>query len=64
MEDKIGRVQHWNHQKEPKRAKSKVEVIRRNLDGIRISGATPQPSNPSRHSQVRLIPPKKFLNQK
>ena len=55
MEDLIGTVVHWSHQKEPKQAKSKDEVIRRNLDRIHISTATPLPSNPSRHSQVSLI---------
>ena len=55
MEDQIGTVLHWNNQKEPKQAKSKDEVIRRNLDRIRISAATPLPSNISKHSQVSLI---------
>ena len=55
MEDQIGTVLHWSNHKEPKQEKSKVEVIRRNLDRIRISAATPLPSNPSRHSQVSLI---------
>ena len=55
MKDQIGPVLHWSHQKETKYAKSKDEVIRRNLDGIHISAATPLPSNPSRHSQVNLI---------
>ena len=35
--------------KEPKETKSKDGVIKRNLDRIRVSAATPQPSNPSRH---------------
>ena len=48
MEDKIGTVLHWSHQKAPKQAKSKDEVIRRNLDRIHISAAIPLPSNPSR----------------
>ena len=55
MEDEIGTILHWSNQKEPERAKSKDEVIRRNLDRIRITAATPLPSNPSRHSQVSLI---------
>ena len=28
MEDQIGAVLHWSHQKEPKQAKRKDEVIR------------------------------------
>ena len=36
MEDQIGTVLHWSHQKEPKQAKRKDEVIRRNLDRIHI----------------------------
>ena len=59
MEDQIGTVLHFCHQKEPEQAKSKDEVIRRNLDRIRISAATSQPSNPSMHSQVSLIQKKK-----
>ena len=55
MENQIGAVLHWSHQKEPEQAKSKDEVIRRNLDRIRISADTPLPSNLSRHSQVSLI---------
>ena len=55
MEDQIGTVLHWSHQKEPKQAKSKDEIIRRNLDRIRVSTATPAPSNPCRCSQVSLI---------
>ena len=55
MEDQIGTVLHWSNQKEPKQAKIKYDVIRRNLDRIRISAATSLPSNPSRHSQVSLI---------
>ena len=55
MEDQIGTVLHWSNQKEPEQAKRKDEVIRRNLDRIHISAATPLPSNPSRHSQVSLI---------
>ena len=58
MEDQIATVQHWSNEKEPKQAKSKDEVIRRNLDRIHIA-ATPPPSNPSRHSQVSPIK-KKF----
>ena len=54
MEDQIGTVLHWSNQKEPKQAKIKYEVIRRNLDRIPISAATPLPSNPSRHSQVSI----------
>ena len=54
MEDQIGTVLHWSNQ-EPEQAKSKNEVIRWNLDKIRISAATPRPSKPSRHSQVSLI---------
>ena len=37
MEDQIGTVLHWSHQKEPKQGKSEDEVIRRNLDRIKIS---------------------------
>ena len=55
MEDQIGTVMHWSNQKEPKQAKSKIEVIRRNLDMIHISAATPLPTNPSKHSQVSFI---------
>ena len=54
MEDQIGTVLYWSNQNEPKQAKSKDEVIRRNLDRIHISAATPLPSNLSRHSQVIL----------
>ena len=54
MEDQIGTVLHWSNQKEPKQAKSKDEVIRRNLDRIHISVATPPPSIPSKHSKVSL----------
>ena len=32
MEDQIGTVLHWSHQKEAKQAKSKDGVIRWNLD--------------------------------
>ena len=46
MEDQIGTVLHWSNQKEPKQAKSKDEVIRRNLDKIHISAAIPLPANP------------------
>ena len=62
MEDKIGTVLHWSHQKAPKQAKSKDEVIRRILDRIHISAATLLPSNPSRHSQVSLIQKIKIKN--
>ena len=55
MQDQIGTLLHWSHQKEPKQAQSKDEVIRRNLDRIRISDAATLPTNPSRHSQVNLI---------
>ena len=55
MEDQIGTDLHWSNQKEPEQAKRKDEVIRRNLDRIRISAATPPHSNTSRHSQVSLI---------
>ena len=61
MADQISTVLHWSHHKEPKQAKSKDEVIRRNLDRIRISAATPLPPNPSRHSQVSLIQRIKIL---
>ena len=60
MVDQIGTVLHWSNQKEPKQAKSKDEVIRRNLDRIHISAATPLPSNPTRYSQVSLIK-KKYI---
>ena len=43
MEDQIGTVLH---QKELKQEKRKDDVIRSNVDRIRISAATPQPSNP------------------
>ena len=59
MEDQIGTVLNWSHQKEPKRAKCKDEVIRRILDRIRISAATPRTSNQSWHSQVSLIQKKR-----
>ena len=55
MEDQIGTVLHWSHQKEPKQPKRKDEVIRRNPHRIHISAATPLASNPCRHSQVSLI---------
>ena len=55
MEDQIGPVLHWSNQKEPKQAKIKDDIIRRNLDKIHISAATTLPSNTSRHSQVNLI---------
>ena len=44
MEDQIGMVLHWSNQKEPEEGKSKDEVIRRNLERIHISAATPPPS--------------------
>ena len=59
MEDQIGTVLHWSIRRSPKKQKAKM-VIRRNPDRIRISAATPLPSNPSRHSQVNL----KFKNKK
>ena len=62
MEDQIGTVLHCSHQKEPKQAKIKDEVIRRNLDRIHISVAAPLPSNPSRCSQMSFIQEKE--NQK
>ena len=55
----VGTVPHWSHQKEPKQAKRKDEVIRRNLERIHISAAALLPSNPPRHSQASLIPKKK-----
>ena len=55
MEDQIGTVLHRSHQKEPEQVKSNDEVIRRNLDMIWVSDATPLPSNPYRYSQVSLI---------
>ena len=65
MEDKIGTVLHWSNEKEPKQEKNKDEVIRRDLDRIHISAATPLPSNPSRYSQVSLIEKiNKLKNQK
>ena len=63
MEDQIGTVLNWSNQEEPKQAKSKDEVIRRNLDRIHISAAT-LTSNPSRHSQVSHIKKKKKKPQK
>ena len=41
MEDQIGTVMHWSHQKELKQAKSKDGQIRRNLDRTWVSTATP-----------------------
>ena len=61
MEDQIGAVLHWSHQKEPEQAKGKAEVIKRNLNRIHISAATPLPSNPSKHSQVSEPPSNNFL---
>ena len=55
MKDQIDTVLHWSNQKEHEQAKRKDKVIRRNLDRIRISAATPLPSNPSRYSQVSFI---------
>ena len=51
-----------NHKtkKEPKAVKSTDGVIRRNLDRIWVSAATPQPSNPSRRSKMSLT--EGFLN--
>ena len=63
MEIQIGTVLHWSHQKEPKQAKSKDEAIRRNMDRIHISAATPLPTNPSRHSKVSLFQEKKDPDQ-
>ena len=63
MQDQIGAALHWSNQKEREQAKSKDEVIRRNLDRIHISAATPLPSNPSRHSQVSIIQKNKIPNQ-
>jgi len=40
--------------REPEEVKSKDGVIRRNLDRIRVSAVTPQPSKSSRCSQVSL----------
>ena len=59
MEDQTGTYLHWNRQKELEKARSKDEAIRRNLDMILISAFTPQPSNPSRNSQVSFIQKKK-----
>ena len=39
MENQIGTVLHWSNQKKREQAKSKDEVIRRNLDRIHISAA-------------------------
>ena len=55
MEDQIGTVLHWSNQEEPEQAKSKDEVIMRNLDRTQVSAANPLPLNSSRHSQVSLI---------
>ena len=41
MDDQIGTVLHSSNQKEPKQAKSKDEVIRRNLDRNQVSDVTP-----------------------
>ena len=49
------------NKKEPEEVKSKDRVIRKNLDRIRVSAATAQPSNPSRRSQVSLT--EKFLQE-
>ena len=54
MEDQIGTILHWSNQKEPKQAKSKHEVIRRNLDRIHISAATPLTSNQSKHNLIQI----------
>ena len=37
MVDQIGTVLHWSNQKEPEQAKSKDEVMRWNLDRIRMN---------------------------
>ena len=50
MEDQIGTVLHWSHQKENEQAKSKDEVIKRNLDWIQVSAATSLPSNTTRRA--------------
>ena len=55
MEDQIGTVLLCIHHKGCKQPKSKDEVIRKNPNQIRVSAATPLPSNPSRHSQVRHL---------
>ena len=62
MEDQIGTVLYWSHQKEHRQAKSKDEVIRRNLDRIWVSSTTP-PLNPSRHSQVSLMQKNKQIGR-
>ena len=66
LEDQMCTVLHWSHQKEPKQAKIKDEVIRRKLAMILILPATPLPSNPPRLSQVSLIKKKLIItiNQK
>ena len=51
---KIAFLMKLKTKKEPQEVKSKDEVIRRNLDRIRVSGATPLPSNPSKCGQVGL----------
>ena len=51
----------WKTKKEPEEVKSKDGVIRKNLDRIQVSAATPLPSNPSRRSQVGLT--EKFLQE-
>ena len=56
MEDQRGTVLHWSNQKEPEQAKRKDEVIRRNLDRIRISAAF-LPSNPSKPIQAQPSEP-------
>jgi len=40
-------VLHWSHQKEAEQAKSKDEVVRRNMDGIPVSAALSLPSCPT-----------------
>ena len=59
MEDQIGTVLYLVIRRNPIKKKSK-EVIRRNLDRIHISAATPLPSTPFRHRQVSLIQKKQI----
>ena len=42
MKDQIGTVLHWRNQKEPKLAKIKDEVVKRNLDRIHMLLLDPQ----------------------
>ena len=62
MENQIGTVLYWSHQKEPKQTKGKDEVIRRNQDRNHISAAAPLPS--TLHEKVYLRPYSKKKKKK